>query len=1092
MKTSNSLRSVAKKPLSWEAEELIAEFERSLRSKENLSLDTAISNLAVPERSRVLTELACIDLEYSFQAGEKPEVSPFLESHAEIFTDPCLRAEVAKEHYRLLRINNVDIDRASVASVYLVDGSQWSEMPLGESSSANPFPKVGIEFCGYPLLAELGEGAMGRVYLARQPDLAGRLVVLKVTRQLTGEASELARLQNAGIIPVYSIHQQSGLYAICMPYLGAITLAHLINDTRVFRRTTKQDFDQCRQLASTLVNLRFSTIASTIKQTSELASATNTQVDALTSASGASLSKSQSDTSSSIAIKKTSQSQSEVHGSEVRGSDATGAVVEGTQSGEGTLTSIDSSSLQNMLGLGELADSIFSNILSQKPLDAKVNVMLGIVRAVAHAHRQKIVHHDLKPENILIANNGQPVLLDFNLAQSDSAVTAVAGGTIPYMSAQHLQALTGSIKAAPSNDVFSMGVIFYQLITGRLPYPGNDPKAAQRLIQDRQQPPKSVRALDHTVPPSLNSIISKCLAAESADRYASAVELEVDMARFAENLPLKFAPDRSPVERLKRWTRRHPLLTSNFTLTSIALVLITVLGFSLLANKRRAANLEMAEQVRATFNKLPETLAMLRSPGIEPELLSKGLDSGLSLLAEIGQLFPESQLQSNLSQQYLDLQKLLPALESGEREGPISQLADLYYAMAGAQAELASQGNRMVLDSADGNLQRALEKAVHWNNLAARISPELSLPVRYQAQRIENIADLESKIKTAQDTELASKLDDASTYAQMLAAHERGAVSQWSNLADKLVSERPTDPKSWFTLASARMATGEIRLALSAMDVSVRLQPDSSTSVFWRGILRLKSSEFAAARDDFSFCIAKEESLYAARYNRALAQKSLGENQAALNDLDWLVENQYRTPRVFSLRSELHVLLNGIPSAQADVQSALAANPVSTDDWVSRGVLKISTDPRGALADFNHAIKTDSSNLAAHFNSAHVHSEVLGDIPAAVESMNAIVNSGQQSASVLASRGILLARIQKSDEARRDAKDAAGLKPTALEMLQIAGIYSIISEDDTDLQLAATWLARSIVANIDMKSLADGDPDLAKLRKTDRYRSIMQ
>ena len=1088
MKTSDSLRSVAKKPLSWEAEELIAEFERSLRAKENLSLDTAISSLAEHERARVFTELACIDLEYAFQAGVKPDVSPFLDSHAEVFTDHNLRAEVAKEHYRLLRVHNVDIDRASVASVYRVDGSGWSDMPLGDGVPSNPFPKVGTEFCGYPLLAELGEGAMGRVYLARQTDLAGRLVVLKVTRQLTGEASELARLQNAGIIPVYSIHQQGGLYAICMPYLGAITLAHLINDTRVFRRTKKQDFDQCRQLASTLVNLRFSTIASTFKPTSELASASSSQTDALSSMGRSSSSNVQSDTVSSSAIKNADQPQSNVHSSEVHSSDSTAAVGGETRTGEGTLATFDSSSLQNMLGLGELADSIFSNILSQKPLDAKVKVMLGIVRAVAHAHRQKIVHHDLKPENILIANNGQPVLLDFNLAQSDTAVTAVAGGTIPYMSAQHLKALTGSIKAAPSNDVFSLGVIFYQLITGKLPYPGNDPKAAQRLIQNRQQPPKSARELDHTVPPSLNSIISKCLAFDSADRYPSAVELEVDMARFADNLPLKFAPDRSPVERLQKWTRRHPLLTSNFTLSSIALVLISAFGFSLLANKRRAANLEMAEQVRVTFNKLPETLAMLRSPGIEPELLRKGLDSGLGILAEIGQRSPESQLKTGEQ----DLQKRLQAIDPREREGLTSQLADLYFAMAGAQAELAAQGNRKVLEDANGNLQIALETATQWNSLAASLSQEFVLPVQYQAQRIESLTKPKSETKTAQNTELASKLDNASTYAQMLAAHERGEVAQWSKLADKLVSEKPTDPKRWFSLASARLATGEIRSALSAMDVASRLQPDSSTSVFWRGVLRLKNNEFAAARDDFTFCIAQQESLYAARYNRALAQKSLGENQAALKDLDWLVENQYKTPRVFSLRSQLQVLLNNIPGARADIQSALAAKPVSTDDWVSRGVLKISTDARGALADFSQALKTDPSNLAAHFNSAHVHSEVLGDVPAAVESMNAIVDSGQQSASVLASRGILLARVQKSDEARRDAQAAAGLQPSALEMLQIAGIYSMISKDDTDLQLAATWLARSIAANADMKSLADGDPDLAKLRETDRYRSIMQ
>src|SRR5205807_9952023 len=83
---------------------------------------------------------------------------------------------------------------------------------------------------GFQLTAELGRGTFGRVYLARQGDLANRAVALKISVDLTGESQMLAQLQHTNIVPVYSVHQAGPLHAVCMPYFGPTTLADVLKD----------------------------------------------------------------------------------------------------------------------------------------------------------------------------------------------------------------------------------------------------------------------------------------------------------------------------------------------------------------------------------------------------------------------------------------------------------------------------------------------------------------------------------------------------------------------------------------------------------------------------------------------------------------------------------------------------------------------------------------------------------------------------------------------------------------------------------------------------------------------------------------------
>jgi serine/threonine-protein kinase len=191
-----------------------------------------------------------------------------------------------------------------------------------------------------------------------------------------------------------------------------------------------------------------------------------------------------------------------------------------------------------------------------------VRLLAKVARAVEHLHAHDIVHRDLKPSNILIDAAGEPYVTDFGLAKvftpgSEMTTTGAVLGTPSYMSPE--QAAGQPSQVGPASDIYSLGAVLYELLTGRPPFRDENP--VETLLQVLNGEPELPRELNPRVPRPLELIALKCLARSASDRYASAQALADDLERYLRNEPLEA---RAPgvVERVWRWVRREPALAS--------------------------------------------------------------------------------------------------------------------------------------------------------------------------------------------------------------------------------------------------------------------------------------------------------------------------------------------------------------------------------------------------------------------------------------------------------------------------------------------------------------------------------------------------
>ncbi|MFO0867334.1 MAG: serine/threonine-protein kinase [Pirellulales bacterium] len=950
-----------------------------------------------PERLDLLVELLRVALELDWTRGHKPRIEEYLALFPEVATSPPALKLLAFEEYRLRsqageRLTPSDYQtRFSLPQLswptLLPSEERWQSFARSSPVAAaqlelatRSLPDIGDEFAEFELLSELGRGAFARVFLARQKSLAGRLVALKITAGTTGEPQHLARLQHGNIVPVFSAHAVGPLTGLCMPYLGNTTLADVIRSVwRTHRPLTGSARRDSPRSGKSIV--------STLHARRSLIS-----------------------------------------------------TVPGSPSPTFTAPApTPTTRLLDQLEAGSYADAI-------------ARLLARVADGLAHAHDRGIIHHDIKPANILLADDGEPLILDFNLASHsapESAGLAIVGGTLPYMAPEQLRNLllppsttpTPAHPCDPRSDLFSLGVVLYELLTGSTPHPvnGGTMEAITRELLAAWNSPRPAPLATHpTVTPALAAITAKCLALEPAARYQSARELAEDLRRQLAHQPLRFAAEGWTRERARKWARRHPRLTSATSVGLVATLLLAGLSAAWLARGQQLQYHAAQEQLQQFEAELPAARVML-APGVRlaaPAIADQGVTRGQALLARYGiDPMHAPDIAHHSRQSHDPLFEPLDPVSRQRLQRELRSLARLLAAALPADSPVAPT--------------------------AAHTSPA------------ENSPD--------DDPLLAA-------FSRLHAGDDAGATQA---LQDCL-RHSPRDAAAWLALGYCHVRQGELEQADVAYSMCAALAPALPLPGYFRGLTRLERKRYADARLDFSAMLEHHPDFAAAYFHRGVASQGLGDHAAAVADFSRALSLGFPHTRTYFLRSRSLAALGQTQAAQSDRETGLQRTPGDSASWIARGLEKLPTDAPGAAADFRSALALEPHSPLALANLAHALAERLGQTDESVEILGRWIDSRPTDPLPHGSRGVLRARQGAAAAAIADAEAALTLSNSPFTRYQAACVFALLSPQHSEsVERALHLLALALQEQPALAREMQRDPDLAPLRDHPQFHRLL-
>jgi serine/threonine protein kinase/tetratricopeptide (TPR) repeat protein len=993
----------------WEEiDPFIEAFEQAYARDGGADLAAFLPEPGHPHYLAVLRELVRADIEYTWRRGTPRRTEDYLAAFPALGTDPDALCAIAFEEYRQRQqsgeqpspaeyrqrlgietigwplalpakagaVTRPNLSRAttSVRSDGSLRGNGKVEAPgahtTGLAGAGAAIPEPGSEFCGFQLVKEIGRGAFGRVYLARQGDLAGRTVALKLSADLIDESHWLAQLQHTNIVPIYSVHRAGPLQALCMPYLGSVTLADVL------------------------------------------------------------------------------------------------AV------------------LHDRSALGDRVPStccLFAQHGARYVREV-LRIIARLADGLAYAHEHGILHQDLKPANVLLRDDGSPMLLDFNLAQDtkrrSNLPAAHVGGTLPYMAPEQLAAFRdGRSQPDPRSDLYALGLILYELLTLRLPFPipqGPVDECVARLIADRRLAPPDVRRENKDVTPAVTAIVRRCLEGDPARRYQSARQLAEDLECQLADLPLKHTPEPWLRERGRKWLRRHPRLASS-CVVAVAAVLVVVLGGLYAAKARRLTVAEAADTRRLFSDDLRQARFLLGGPVPGADELTEGTAVARRALERY----------RVLDEAAWDSLPTFTALPPDERDRLRSDFRELLL--------LLSRGRRLQATAADRETH--LTEARRLNELAETCTSSEEALRAVWLQRALLLCETGREDQALDLLERARALPLTTARDYYLAAIERMAGGDCASARDLLREGRRLDPQDaylCYALGLCHAQLGDYPRAASALDASLALWPDFFASHYQRGRVHHELKEHAEAVAEFSTVLRLRPNFLNAFVDRALARLALGEYTRAEADLTQALEGGIPATRVYFIRAEVRRRLGNFPGADADRAEGLRREPCDEVSWVARGLARLDADPKGALADMDRALEVNPHYLPAVEDRAAILAEQLGRTVDAVTALDRAISLAPQRGQTRAGRGVLLARLGRRDEALRDAKEAERLDPKPEVLYQTAGIYALTSQTNPADRGEAFRLLKAALRQGYGFDLLEIDPDLRPIRGGPEYRRLLE
>jgi serine/threonine protein kinase/tetratricopeptide (TPR) repeat protein len=1078
-------------------------FEAAWVNSGPVAVEAFLPSADDPVYPRAVRELVRVDLEFGWNCGKPRGVDDYRRSFPTVFADRANLAAVAFEEYRQRRGHGENPDLAEYSTKYGVDTAEWPGAQAAVSSVQPPrtvvvdgaaglaaasvlyrqlrdagvdldnaavpaaaddafdlikgihradpavarkltdatlaMPQVGEEFLGFHLEAELGAGAFGRVFLARQLDLAERPVALKVTADLSGEEQTLAQLEHTNIVPLYDCKRRGAFRAVVMPFKGGTTLADMICGLRESKSLPASG----RHIVSTLNDRMLSTVR----------------------------------TGSASGIPSSRRSY---QGAVPR------AAAEAHSPADRPAATLSRFILDQFEG--------FTYVKAVLWIGAR------LADGLAYAHDRGIVHRDLKPANVLLTDEGQPMLLDFNLADDarlrDQAAAARMGGTLPYMSPEQLTAFTASretrnaLAAAVDarTDVYSLGLILYELLTGRPAFPhrpGRTHESLPLMIEDRRQPPPRLRPYNPDITPATEAIVRRCIEPDPAKRYPSARALQEDIDRHLADRPLRHTPEPSLAERTGKWARRHPRLASWPVAGVVAAAAVVVaLGWTV-AHGRQLARLRAVKQLAG--------LETIRNE--QQVLLNAVLNTGSR---------PDSRRAADLARSGLAAYGLPddPNWRTGPLVAPLSPAE---------QDQLAEKVAGMLLTWADAEQQWAKGEPPDQKRAG------LALAMRLTDQAAACLGDADNLAVWGHRAALAGELgrEDHEVVAAK-AEHLKPRTAEdhfflgraltrqrdYKNAVVQLTEATRQDPKhywAWNNLGSCYLDLGDVREAVACYGACAGMADDPATAFFahyHRGLAFLKQRAYAAAEADLHAAVGEladlpDELLHSQRPRAylLLAEILMSRGQLFGRQVDLAAAEKVLTDALAHddglilhlRRAEVRTLRKDKPGADRDWDAVLMAKPTDEHEITFRGVARLERgDTQGALADYDEALAGNPTFAPALQNKANVLSEKFGKDDEALAVQDELVKLYPDYVKARIGRAVLLARKGERQKAHADAIAALALNRDGETLYMAANVYALTSKQEpNDAERVLPLLAAALLSNFDE---LNGDADMDSVR----------
>lgn len=681
-------------------------------------------------------------------------------------------------------------------------------------ASADPFfgfPRVGERLENCRLVAELGRGASGLVFLAKQESLANRPIVLKVTTDSSrGEHLHLARLQHTHIMPLYWANALTfeGLHVLAMPYLARTTLARLLFH---LQDSPRRDWSGQR----------------------------------------------------------------------------VADILEGDQA---------------LLGIPIGIHEHPSEVLKKSTwVEFVVHIGEMLAETLSFVHRRNLIHLDLKPSNVLITPDGQPILLDLDIAcQPVPAGTTTLpwlGGTSEFMSPEQRSAISALRNDQPipdvvdgRSDIYSLGLMLYVALLG-VCVPEGKPEIAK------------LKKANPAVSAGLAAILARCLADDQRDRYPDCQTLAEDLRRHELNLPLR-GVNNSWSDRWRKWRNRRPH----------SLPLIVLLGgFCGIAAAGGFKFYSTAEESRKQAEAALFDGQNLQGKGQHEAAIHRFLAG--KELAEQGR--GNAALVTLLNARMLQTQRMLKAEELSKmvqlmRFASLLERPNRRFLWVMETAGRKIWGEReILLDDSTGKLEAATEQAIR-DQLQEFV-------LLWCAQHIE-IVPREHTARARADvrTMIAeAELLFGPTVALDLARERLGEVH-----GDRVA---PTVTWEYCAVGREAMTKGDLTSANRAFQLALEREPLGFAANFHLGVCALRQKQYERALRSFSYC-AGQDPKPSCFLLRGQAYAALGETDSALRDFAFAIEKFPQLATAYEARAKVHRSLGRTTEADADDEIARKLN----------------------------------------------------------------------------------------------------------------------------------------------------------------------